>query len=163
MLALAVNSRQHPRRRPLSPSSWEFSDRSNCPLDVSAPCFLPSAFCFLPCPLCPLCFQSLPTIKFCNPFVLITIRIAGRVRTPSPSATPVSPLSALLCFHTFTRCPICKPFVLITLQQYPGVCTPAGLFRVLAHPNRGPQAPASPDSYIPFQSFRRANDALPLQ
>ena len=25
----------------------------------------------------PLCFQSLPTVKFCNSFVLITIRIAG--------------------------------------------------------------------------------------
>jgi hypothetical protein len=32
----------------------------------------------------PLCFQSLPTIKFCNPFVLITIRIAGGVGSGGP-------------------------------------------------------------------------------
>jgi uncharacterized protein len=31
----------------------------------------------------PLSFQSLPTIKFCNPFVLITIRNGEGVRTPS--------------------------------------------------------------------------------
>src|SRR5215467_5762074 len=41
--------------------------------------FLPSAFCFLLCPLSPLCFQQLPTIKFSNSFLLITIQNAPRV------------------------------------------------------------------------------------
>lgn len=40
------------------------------------------AFRLLPCPLGILCFQSLPTIKFSNHFLLITIRIAGGGRTP---------------------------------------------------------------------------------
>lgn len=43
----------------------------------------------LPCPLLPLCFQQLPTIKFCNPFVLITLQIARGVGIPqrrSPSS-----------------------------------------------------------------------------
>ena len=33
----------------------------------------------------PLYFQSLPTVKFCNPFVLITIRIARGGSTPLPA------------------------------------------------------------------------------
>ena len=40
---------------------------------------LPSEFCLLLCLLLPFCFQSLPTIKFCNSFVLKTIQIARGV------------------------------------------------------------------------------------
>src|SRR5262249_44513898 len=35
------------------------------------------------CPLPSLCFQQLPTVKFCNSFVLITMQNAPGVYTPS--------------------------------------------------------------------------------
>src|SRR5215471_19687577 len=39
--------------------------------------------CTCQCPLPLLCFQQLPTIKFCNPFLLITMQIARGVGGPS--------------------------------------------------------------------------------
>ena len=64
----------------------------------------------------PLCFQSLPTIKFCKPSVLITIRIAGDGSTPLAGVLRSLFLSLqssvysskfrilqLLCFHTLHK------------------------------------------------------------
>src|SRR5258707_13827394 len=48
-----------------------------------APCPLHTS---LFCPFPPLCFQSLTTVKFSKPFVLITIRNAGGGRTASSLA-----------------------------------------------------------------------------
>src|SRR5215467_8773083 len=68
MLALVVIYRLYPRQTLLRPS------RSVFVLPILPAC----RSCFaLFAPYRPLCFQSLPTIKFCNPFVLITIQIAG--------------------------------------------------------------------------------------
>src|SRR5215469_3715837 len=58
MLAWVVNSRLHPHKTRQKPSPCRFLG--------------PQLAC--QCPLLSLCFQSLPTIKFCNPFALITIR-----------------------------------------------------------------------------------------
>jgi len=49
------------------------------------------------CPLVLLCFQSFPTIKFCNPFVLITIQIAGGWAYAALPHTPWISLSSLEC------------------------------------------------------------------
>src|SRR5215510_12279408 len=74
------------------------------------------------CPLPLLCFQSLPTIKFCNSFVLITMQIAPRVWYPLSVSLaglcPCPPSLPFLCFHTLTNTPICKPFVFQSLQQW---------------------------------------------
>src|SRR5213595_2257319 len=58
-----VNSRPHPRQGALYPSSWNA-------LSLQLTC---------QCPLLLLCFQSLTTIKFGNPFVLITMQNARGV------------------------------------------------------------------------------------
>ena len=52
-------------------------------------------------PSVPLSFQQLPTIKFCNHFALITIRIAGGGRTPSPSLAAFTPSSHRLFSYTY--------------------------------------------------------------
>lgn len=110
-----MNSRLHPRQGHrvsiprLSPSSQR---TSACSVPLRYP-FLRSPFATR---LPGLSFQSLPTIKFCNPFLLTMIRIAGggyRVTLPSP-------LPRFLCFHALTHCPICKSFLLIMLQQWVG-------------------------------------------
>src|SRR5689334_4470976 len=109
-------------------------------LSTSSPAFHPSA-APLSNALSSLYSQSLTTAKFCNSFLLITMRIAGGGRTGSPVPTPdfcslrsalrllispsatkcskLSPPSGFLCFQSPTHCPIYKPFVLMTLQQYP--------------------------------------------
>jgi len=55
------------------------------------------------CPLLALCFQQLPTVKFSNHFVLITIQNAPRVCTPSHGFRSVPPVSSqrlpLSLFH----------------------------------------------------------------
>ena len=72
------------------------------------------------CPLLLLCFQQLPTIKVCNPFILITMQIARGVGGTRPTAhlkknlnccrlgnsslaTPHSPVSPLECAVTKMR------------------------------------------------------------
>ena len=172
MLALVVNSRLHPRRRPLSPSSWDFSTHSISLLGISTR-FLTSAFCFLPYPLLPLCFQSLPTIKFCNSLVLTTIRIAGGVGTPPAlscndccrfaslfSITSKMLLPQLFCFQLFALLPgggWVPPSVHVRSVRSRFTCKP-GSGSALAETD-----PYSPTPTIPFQTFRRANDVLPLQ
>src|SRR5215467_4603687 len=49
------------------------------------------------CPLPPLCFQSLPTIKFCNSFLLTTMQIARGVGTPEGAGVKV--ILELRCQH----------------------------------------------------------------
>jgi|SRR5690242_2383725 hypothetical protein len=175
MLALVVNSRLHPRRRPLSPSSWDFSTHSISLLGISTR-FLTSAFCFLPYPLLPLCFQSLPTIRFCNPLVLITIRIAGGVGTPlALSCNDRCRFASLFSITSKMLPPQLFCFQLFALLPGGGWVPPS----VHVHPFSpftfhiqtwfGPQQalsetdPYSPTPTIPFQTFRRANDVLPLQ
>ena len=70
---MVVNSRLHPHQA----AQW----RTTCHSSAPSP-FPFSAFCILPSALRLLCFQQLPTIKFCNPFIFITIRIAGGGYTP---------------------------------------------------------------------------------
>ena len=91
-------------------------------------------------PLLSFSFQQLPTIKFSNHFVLITIRIAGGGCAPPvlgavdfqqlTNCLRISPPMDTLCFQPLTHCPISKSLLFITLQQYPGVVgTSAEIFK----------------------------------
>jgi hypothetical protein len=108
-----VDSRFHPRRPALRVTTCRFSALLPSPLR-----FLPSAFCVLPFVL-PYSFQQLPTIKFCNSLVLITIRIARGVRTPSllPKAAAAN---LHLCFQSLPRCFSPNPFAFNFLHGCPG-------------------------------------------
>jgi hypothetical protein len=65
-------------------------------------------------------FQSDTTIKFCNSPVLITIRIAGGVRTPSPFLAS-TPANLRLCFQSLARCSSRNSFPFKLLHCCPGV------------------------------------------
>ena len=71
-----------------------------------------------------LSFQPLPTIKFCNHFVLITIRIAGGVRTPSSSPC-APPCKFTPLFSTASRMLFPQPLFSQDFASLPaGVRTP---------------------------------------
>src|SRR5690348_4193744 len=92
---------------------------------ASTSSILPSDFRPLSCPLRLLYFQQLPTVKFCNSSVLITIRIAGDGGSPlSSSSFPyILPSSVSSKFCVFTL-----------FKKLPGW----GVFLpILVHPERG--------------------------
>ena len=81
---------------------------------------LPSFVRFVPC--LPLSLQSLTTVKFCNPPVLITIRIAGGGRTPFLRSRGVSACRDPLASTSspqFTQSRVTKSFRIRTYRQTP--------------------------------------------
>jgi hypothetical protein len=73
---------------------------------------------------CPSCFQSFTTIKFCNYFVLITIRIAPGVRTPLTLSRSDSCKFAPL-FSITSRMLLSQPLSLQAFALLPGGSIPS--------------------------------------
>ena len=95
MIAWVVNFRPHPRQAaPYASSCSALSRLLSCQ-----------------CPLPLLCFQSLPTIKFCNRFVLITIQIAGGVAGVPPLYLRSSLQIRTFVFNHFQDAPPATLFV----------------------------------------------------
>lgn len=107
-LSSVVNSRRHPRQAckvPPSRPSRSSLRTSAYPVPLRYSCLVLSSL--VATLSSPLYFQRLPIIKFCNPFLLITIRIAG------------SGYTLTLSLHSLQRSLQIRSFVFNELQVAP--------------------------------------------
>jgi hypothetical protein len=122
-------------------------------------------------PFCLFCFQQLPTIKFSNHFVLITIRIARGVWCPPPFCSLFTALCSLLSVLCPTR-PQVSPRVSV-LKNARHTTAPAivkatppvygtNQFQRIARQYAWHAEPGSPAG-VPYAGERAAQRGKPLQ